>query len=55
MTNYIEGSGKYGVLVKWSQGGTTTYYYEDNVTRNRNFARIKSEVGSKEKVSKKNR
>lgn len=55
MTDYIEGSGKFGVKIKFAGGGSTTYYYEDKATQDRNFSRIKKEVTKNDKVSKKNR
>lgn len=55
MANIVEGKGKYGVLIKWGDGGTTTYYFEDKAVRNQRFSVIKGEVGGKDKVSKKDR
>lgn len=55
MANIVQGSGNYGVIIKWNGGGTTTYYYKDNSTRNSAFKRIKGEVTNKDKVSKKDR
>lgn len=55
MANITQGKGKYGVCVKYAGGGMTTWFYEDRVTRDRNFKRIKKEVTKQDKVSKQDR
>lgn len=55
MAKYAEGTGKFGVQVKYSGGGTSTFYFETKSERNTNFNRIKREVTSKDKVTKKDR
>ena len=55
MTNIVDGSGKYGVFIKWNGGGTTTHFFPEKATRDSNFKRIKVEVGKQGRVSKKDR
>lgn len=52
MANIIEGNGKYGVFIKWSAGGTTTYLYKDKSVRDNALKRIKGEVTKSDKVKK---
>jgi hypothetical protein len=50
-----EGNGKYGVMVRYSGGGTTTYFFQDRAMRDKAFKRIKGEVTKDDKVMKKDR
>lgn len=55
MAKMSEGTGNYGVEVKYSGGGTTTFWFTDDTKRSTAFARIKTEVTKRDKVKKKNR
>lgn len=49
----VIGSGKYSVIVNWSDGGKTTHKFQDKKTRDQAFSRYKQEVaGTTGKVRK---
>jgi hypothetical protein len=53
--NISHGKGKYGVVVTWKEGGTTTYWSETKEKQTEEFKRVKRGLSYDHKVSKKNR
>lgn len=53
--NISHGQGKYGVVITWKEGGTTTYWSETKEKQTEEFKRAKRGLSYDHKVSKKNR